>query len=159
MATKPTKGGKGDGVPSPRAARRGPDVRVDALGDQGTEGREWTLTIPGLVFSHNELTSMNRYERAKAVKAWRLLGAWHAKAVRMPALDRIEVHVTSHFASRRRRRDVAADAPTAKAVIDGFQDAGVLVNDNPDHVRCLVFHRPVFDGSDALEVRIREVST
>jgi hypothetical protein len=41
--------------------------------------------------------------------------------------------------------DTGACFPTVKAIIDGAVDAGLLVDDTPDIVTHLAFHRPVID--------------
>ena len=122
-------------------------------------GSEWVLRHEVKPVTHNALTSMHYRTRAKWVREWREAFCWLAKAQRIPLLARVEVHGTSHLRSRRSRYDVGADYPSVKAALDGIVDAGVLVDDDPEHVRFIGLHRPVFDGCDALELLIREVST
>lgn len=121
--------------------------------------REWVLRHEAKPVTHNALTGMHFRTRAKWVKEWREAFCVLARAERIPKLDRVEVHGTSHLRSRRSRYDVGADYPSVKAAIDGVADAGVIVDDDPERVRFIGLHRPVFDGVDALELVIREVST
>lgn len=69
--------------------------------------------------------------RAATTRQWRDVGAWRAR--KLPTIARAHVVCEMRFADKR-RRDPANWAPTVKAIIDGFVDAGVFPDDNYQHV-------------------------
>ena len=50
-------------------------------------------------------------------------------------------------------QDVAACVPAVKAAIDGLVDAGVLIDDAPQHLKAIVFAQPQ-KGKPALKLEI-----
>lgn len=56
-----------------------------------------------------------------------------ANTLRIPNLDRIHIVCVLHFADSR-RRDPNNWAPTAKAIVDGLVDAGVVDDDSAQYV-------------------------
>lgn len=73
---------------------------------------------------------------ARRVKAWRTTAAFAARARKIPAAPTpVRIVATVHRAHNRGGRwDPANWAPTAKAIIDGLVDAGVLEDDSFRHV-------------------------
>lgn len=74
--------------------------------------------------------------RAARTAYWRQLAAWNANLHgRLRGADYTHVHVTVTITwPERRRRDPANWAPTAKAIVDGLVDAGVVADDDAGHV-------------------------
>jgi hypothetical protein len=93
---------------------------------------------------------MHFHERAALVREWRTAFAMLAREAHIPALGRISVTAMPIRANRRSRPDVAACYPAVKAAIDGLVDAGVVVNDDPDHVVEIRFSPPAMGSHDAL---------
>ncbi|MGH9045868.1 MAG: hypothetical protein ACRDVW_00970 [Acidimicrobiales bacterium] len=89
-------------------------------------------------------------ERAALVREWRQAFAILAREAQMPALERIAVTALPIRANRRSRPDVAACYPAVKAAIDGLVDAGVVPDDDPDHVAEIRFSAPAMGSHDAL---------
>lgn len=95
--------------------------------------RQWVLDFPrpDEWISANERTHWA--VKAAKTRAWRAAAAVHARAARIPRLDRAhvlaEVCMTDH-----RRRDALNWAPTVKAAVDGLTDAGCWVDDDAAHV-------------------------
>ncbi len=59
--------------------------------------------------------------------------------------------------NRRWRPDVGACYPAVKAAIDGIVDAGVLDDDNPDHLLYVTFYPVEVIGRDGLRLTITEI--
>lgn len=97
-----------------------------------TAPREWTIEVAGVEpLSLNDRDS--RYARARRVADWREQVGWLAKAQRIPRLDRVHVAMTFRPPNNN-RRDADNLVATLKPVLDGLVDAGVVADDNPDHV-------------------------
>lgn len=73
------------------------------------------------------------YKRARIVAAWRAAGRDHAQRAGTPALTRVRVIAEVCFHDRR-KRDPGNFYDTAKAIMDGFVDAGVLPDDSAAYV-------------------------
>jgi hypothetical protein len=110
------------------------------------------------------LTSNDRREKygnAVLVKAWRHAGKQVAK--QLPKMLRVRVVVYVQFRDRR-RRDPANWYPTAKALVDGIVDAGVLPDDSskfvigPDMRLGDVLPKVVYGPVGAVQVHIFDLS-
>lgn len=75
--------------------------------------------------------------REKAARTRQLRGAafWVAKAAKEPQLEQADLLITAHWPELARRRDRLNLAPTIKALVDGFVDAGVLPDDDDTRIR------------------------
>lgn len=96
---------------------------------------------------------------AKLVEETR--GRWHLLAVEeaVPYLRRARITVLPLHRDLRSPQDVAACAPEAKAAIDGLVDAGVLVDDDAEHLISVTFLPPLRNcGTDGMALLIEEVS-
>lgn len=91
--------------------------------------RPWTM---------NAERKGNRWQRADLTKKWRTMFALVTKA---PCVL-TEAAITVEVELKGPRQDVGACLPAAKAAIDGMVDAGLFVDDNPEHVRSLTFAAP-----------------
>lgn len=98
--------------------------------------------------THREAT---RDVRLEASILWR-------KHRRLGPLDQVKVDVYPTYA-KGRLPDTGACLPTVKAVIDGGVDAGLLIDDTPEIVTHLAFHRPVIDtaAGDGVMVTLTEL--
>lgn len=111
----------------------------------------WQLIHPGRPWSLNEERTKHWGWRKKRTAEWRKAFAELASAQGVPPMAG-PVHITAQPAFRGRRvQDVANCLPAVKAAVDGLRDAGVLVDDTPEHLSGLSFLAPL-DGQpkDAL---------
>ncbi|MEV7512039.1 hypothetical protein AB0O57_29195 [Streptomyces sp. NPDC091201] len=121
-------------------------------------GRVWTLLMP-----YSELLTSNQRLHHMAVhrirKRLRADAAAVARAQLVPGLDRAAVFYALHPRPINRKRDPGNWAPSAKAYVDGFVDAGVLPDD--DHVHLLgpnpVMGPPVASGAARMSLVIAEL--
>lgn len=119
--------------------------------------RFFSVTYAARPWSVNAAHNMHHQERSRHAKEWRgafTILAWEAK---IPHLDQVAVTVQSTFKGRQ-SRDVASEVLAAKAAIDGIVDAGVLLDDTPEHLISLTFLAPVFGAVDnSMTLHIMEV--
>lgn len=99
------------------------------------------------------------HKRADLVRQTRERFAWLTLQQRIPLLDKIIVIAEPHVRTGRSVPDVGACFPTVKAAIDGIVDAGVLINDTPDHLIALMFLPPAKSGFDGLTIHVIPTST
>ena len=104
--------------------------------------RQVTVFIPAPPVERPWLATNRRdhhYARAKLVKLWRGRAFAEARATyARPLTSPVAVHVVMHWPDHR-RRDLDGGAPTAKACLDGIQDAGLIAGDDHRHVTRLTF--------------------
>lgn len=116
-----------------------PGVELQRAADAPTElgPPHWfiVMAIPDTVkrslLNANERTHWRR--RSELSREWRERTCWLAKAVGIPRLQRASVVIYIAFGDKR-RRDVGNYQPTAKAIVDGLVDAGVLPDDDDTHL-------------------------
>lgn len=104
------------------------------------------LFIPGKLLLTNAERGMHHHALAAEKRRWRDAGFWYAKQEKLPAFEWLGLTVVPHV-KHRRSQDVAACNPTVKSVLDGFVDAGVLVDDSPNFVRAITFCAPMLKSS------------
>lgn len=95
--------------------------------------RTWRLTIPAPA---GWLSSNHRRDRRAETpdrRTWRDTAGWHARAAKIPPLERAHITAWLHFGDKR-RRDPANFYPTIKAVVDGLVDVGLLPDDDDKHL-------------------------
>jgi len=109
---------------------------------------------PWAANQHNRLSWP---ERAVLVREWRSAFRVLALEAGIPPLERITVLAMPIRANRRSRPDVAACYPAVKAAIDGLCDAGVIPDDNPDHLSEIRFTAPCQGSHDALVLVVEAV--
>ncbi|MGW1275532.1 hypothetical protein ACWD4V_01055 [Streptomyces tsukubensis] len=128
-AAKARRTGKPVGPPSVPEL---PDLSAAVAALPGA-GRSWTLLMPygDLLTSNGRLHYMAAH---RLTKRMRNEAALAARAHRVPQLRRAAVHYVLHPRPITRRRDPGNWAPSAKAYIDGLVDAGVLPDDDADHL-------------------------
>lgn len=94
---------------------------------------EYALTFhaPAPWLTANGRTA-HRWE-APTRRKWRDAGQTYARQSGLPRLERAHIEVTIQFRDNR-RRDIANWHPTAKAIIDGLVDYGLLPDDDDRHL-------------------------
>lgn len=118
--------------------------------------REWTLTIPSMpLLSSND--RLHWAVKMRRVKDLRLIGCALARRRGIPPLVRAEIEVIVHPGSRTRRIDPSNYADTAKPVIDGIVDAGVLPDDNAQHLTRVSYVEGVRWPRTGVEIRVRSL--
>lgn len=98
-----------------------------------TEPRTWVVPLPvGLaLLNANHVT--HYHTKRKLVATLREAGRKAAQDAQVPAL--VRAHIIGQFCPPdRRRRDVGNLYPSFKAAIDGLVDAGVLPDDDDEHL-------------------------
>lgn len=99
-------------------------------------------------------------KRAELTKVWRELAATRVYTLRQPLLpkyDLAHITVTIRFATNH-RRDVGNYYPTAKAIVDGLVDAGVLPDDDDRHLVGPDLRREYPNGTPRVTVHIKEIT-
>lgn len=116
------------------------------------EARPWTM-------NKDASGRTNRWDRGLRVAEWR--GVFHLRALeaKIPKLDAVNVTITQELKNRQHMPDTCFGcAPAAKAALDGLVDAGILADDDPDHVRRISYDPPTVTGRDALTLTLTEVA-
>lgn len=95
-------------------------------------------TLELLIGTDSILTSNQRMHWARkrdVVSNLRERAGWVAKQLE-PITGPVSVTMHVAYPNRSRTRDAHNLAPTLKPILDGIVDAGVLVDDNDEYVRC-----------------------
>jgi len=122
-----------------------------------TTARSFRLEHRARPWTTNAERRMHHHARADLVAEWRHAFATLARAEHVPTLERVIVTAMPIMASRRSRPDVGACLRAVKAAVDGLVDAGVLEDDDPDHLLELRFTAPAMGARDALVLLVTEV--
>lgn len=96
--------------------------------------RSWRIELPPRTVLLNANQTIHFRKRAEIVKALRHTGFAMARHYKVPAMERAHVFYVIHPDTVGRRRDSGNWSPSAKAVIDGMVDAGVLPDDNHERL-------------------------
>ena len=96
--------------------------------------RQWVMVVP----QPDEWINANHRTHwavtGRRVVSWRGAAKLHARRVHLPVgLGRARVECAFQFTDAR-RRDVGNLAPTAKAIVDGLVDYGLLPDDDDAHL-------------------------
>lgn len=111
--------------------------------------RPWTI---------NKDRNWHPHQRAKVIKEWREAFTILAYEAKVPKLSYITVDIQPVLADNR-LQDTGACVTAAKAAIDGIVDAGVIPDDNPNHLGWLKFYPPVVEkGVNGLLVKIHDAA-
>jgi len=122
-----------------------------------TEPRTYTIELPAgleLLTLNQRMHWRPRNDITQALRQATFIVARNAK---IPQLQRAHVICRIHF-SVRRRRDIHNWMPTAKACVDGLVDAGVLTDDNDDHLDGPVMQPGIPQPQAVVVLEIREVT-
>lgn len=93
--------------------------------------------------------------RGRVTREVRSTAAWIARHTKLPAADRLTI--TLHYRpSTKRRRDAHNLYPLVKALVDGLVDAGIVPDDNTEHVSTPepVIHPPTESGTPSMWLNI-----
>lgn len=117
------------------------------------------FTIPGRLEGMNSLVLANRTNRFMGAKVKRSntdLCAWSIRAAKLKPVERYPVMIYIHWTEQNARRDPDNVASAKKFILDGLQEAGVLVNDGPKQIRSFVDTFSVDSHSPGVTVTIYE---
>jgi crossover junction endodeoxyribonuclease RusA len=95
--------------------------------------RTWTIALPAGQKLLNANDRLHWAAKARIVKQLRSDAYLLAKAAKIPQLKRARIDCTYERPDRR-RRDAANWSDTAKPLVDGLVDAGVLVDDDSEYL-------------------------
>ena len=94
-------------------------------------------------FTANETRTWHWTKIARHTKVWRHAFEILAREANIPQMQAIRIQVTHYVARDGNFPDIAAAFPSVKASIDGLVDAGVIVDDDPEHLVRLDFLAPL----------------
>ena len=120
--------------------------------------RRWYLVDDQRPWTTNTERSWHFQKRAARVRETRERFYWLAKEAKVPQLPKIEVSAVPLVKNRRSMQDVGACFPAVKAAIDGLVDAGVIVDDNAQHLDKLTFYAPRVGDDEGLRLVVTEAS-
>jgi crossover junction endodeoxyribonuclease RusA len=119
--------------------------------------RWYEYTVTGPLLTTNRERKGDRFLRAANVKEWRNSGRVLALLAGIPPMEHVHVEFFPEQA-RGKLADAGAHLPSAKAVLDGIVDAGILMDDDPRYVGAIILHAPVRAKRDAMIVRLVPVT-
>jgi crossover junction endodeoxyribonuclease RusA len=93
----------------------------------------WTLVIPQPDVWINANHRLHWAVKARRTLAWRGAACLLARHAHLPHLDRARIECSLRFTDAR-KRDVGNLHPTAKAIVDGLVDYGLLPDDDDSHL-------------------------
>jgi hypothetical protein len=105
----------------------------------------------------NEAMRSHHMKIANMTEEWRGVFHFLALEAKVPTLDEITVIVRHELKNKAHMPDIGACMPSAKAAIDGLIDAGVIDDDDPEHLVALTLEPPKVTGRHALVLEISEV--
>lgn len=107
-----------------------PDIQHGGI----TRPQSWSLALPAKTKLINANDSIHFRRKAELVKVIRNAAWTMARHSNIPALQRAHIYFVIHPDTSIKRRDPGNWAPSAKAAVDGLVDAGILPDDNKDHL-------------------------
>ena len=120
--------------------------------------RFWRLEDTTRPWTTNAERGWHYHKRAQRVKETREVFGLLARQQRVPKMEAVRIDVVPLAINRRGIQDVAACYPAVKAAIDGLVDAGVVADDDPEHVKAICFYPTQVIGRDGLRVVITEAT-
>jgi Holliday junction resolvase RusA-like endonuclease len=111
------------------------------------------LEPPAALINANQ--RLHHHAKAKLTKAWRDAARLGYRGIGGPH-NKAHITCAIRFPTNH-RRDVGNYYPTAKAILDGLVDAGVLPDDNDDHVTGPDMRRTRPNGPLQVTITIREI--
>ena len=139
----------------------GPPLPEEGDGDwTATNGRRWVLTHYDDILTVNKERTVHWSARSSVVKAWREAYAWLALISKIPTNGTVgPCHVEAvPLTAGHARQDVGACLPVVKAAIDGLVDAGVWLDDTPEHVLSVRFWPQQKAADSGLRLVIEEIA-
>lgn len=116
----------------------------------------YTFDITHLGRAHlaNAERNVHHHQSAKIRKAWREAGIQGCRMAKVPkGLDRIGIMFQPIY-PKGPLPDPDAIHPTAKGIIDGIVDHGVVPDDNGTHVAYICFLAPIKDPTAKTGIRV-----
>ena len=101
-----------------------------------------TFSLSGPLLTTNRERAGSRFVRAANVAEWRRSAQFVAREKKIPRLE-VVIAEFRPFQAKGRLADAGAHFPSAKAILDGVVDAGVLEDDDPRYVVAITMHAPV----------------
>lgn len=121
--------------------------------------RTWELRCVGArPLTINVVAKSHRFDWAQRTRETRRTWWALAKQAGIPRLERADFEVVPLHANHKSPQDPAACAPAWKAACDGLVDAGVIEDDDGEHVLSVKFLPPSIEGVDGMLVRIIEAA-
>lgn len=112
---------------------------------------------PNRLLNVNSLRGHTRFF-ANGARAWRTAGYVSARALDLPRPFVVPVRIWVEFTFPNNvRRDTANLYPTAKALVDGLVDSGVLLGDHDGAVEGPWLRRVYPNGSRAVVIVLQEI--
>lgn len=98
-----------------------------------TDPRSWRVELPAGLELLNANHRGSWHRKARVTRNLRETAAWAARIAKVPRFGRAHI-LAEYCPPDRRRRDPANLYPSVKACIDGLVDAGVLADDDAEHL-------------------------
>jgi len=118
--------------------------------------RRWQVQDDQRPWTTNSERTWHFQKRAARVRETRERFFWLAKEAKIPALSKIDVTAVPLVKNRRSMQDVGACFPAVKAAIDGLVDAGVIPDDDAEHLDKLTFYAPRVGDVEGLRLVVME---
>lgn len=110
------------------------------------------LILSGIPPSLNKfLSKENSWEYRKQKREWKESVVWQCKALKYKCLEKAKVTVTYYFPDKR-RRDPDNFAP--KMILDGLTAAGVIADDDFDHIQLTIKKGGIDKGNPRTEIDV-----
>lgn len=93
------------------------------------EKPDWTIEMPPGIKVMNANDRGHWAPRHRLTRTWRQTALVLARKAKLPRLEQACI-IVEYYPPTRRTRDEANLAPTAKAIVDGLVEAGLLPDDN-----------------------------
>lgn len=123
--------------------------------------REFSLFVPGVIWSINRERKLHHHERAKLVEPLRQMAmVLCTNKMRQNKLHTFERLVEVTFRPMQKPgvlADTANHLPACKAVLDGLVDAGLICDDTPRYVGAQTFVPPVASKDTGIWVYVTEI--
>lgn len=116
-----------------------------------------TLTVNNFPPTQNELRRMHFREQAKKKLEWEGIVGWLVKQQKIQPVEKAMITYEFYFKNER-RRDPDNYAACAKAIQDGLVKAGILPDDNFNHVPELTIRQGGVSKQPYILVILDEVS-
>jgi len=122
--------------------------------NQPTTSRQFSMFLTGVLWTANALRRSSWMERRRKVMVWRTASAITAMRLHIPHLECVAAIVATPVQPKGRLADAGAHEPVVKAVVDGLVDAGVMSDDDPAHLKTLIYHAPVRSYDDITDLGV-----
>lgn len=114
------------------------------------------LTIQGIPPTQNEFRRMHHFTIAKRKKEWEEIVMVEVKRQSIQKVNQVTMEYNLHFANNR-RRDADNYATSCKFIQDGLVKAGILPDDDFDHVLGLTIKRGPNAKKPYIQIEITDI--